>query len=88
MEDDFLGVYVMDDMLLRYINCLQIFLPGRYSNVSLFIDLPIFRIFGSLSKHLDKKLDYLPLVLLLGFFVKIVFDRWKGVFDNVGFIDA
>ncbi|KAL3105380.1 hypothetical protein niasHT_026113 [Heterodera trifolii] len=32
--------------------------------------------------------DYIPLTFLLGFFVKIVVDRWKEMFANIGFIDG
>lgn len=46
-----------------------------------------FRTFANLIHHLDDKLVYIPLVLLLGFFVTFVVDRWKNIFINMGFID-
>jgi hypothetical protein len=47
-----------------------------------------YRIFGLVSLHVDERaLKFFPLILLLGFFVKIVVDRWKDVFQNIGFID-
>lgn len=38
-------------------------------------------------KYVYHTMDYLPLTFLLGFFVTIVFDRWKNIFSNIAFID-
>ncbi|KAE9554486.1 hypothetical protein FO519_002297 [Halicephalobus sp. NKZ332] len=45
------------------------------------------KVFTNLIHHLDEKLIYIPLVLLLGFFVTFVIDRWKQVITNIAFID-
>uniref|UniRef100_A0A914CBV4 Bestrophin homolog n=1 Tax=Acrobeloides nanus TaxID=290746 RepID=A0A914CBV4_9BILA len=37
---------------------------------------------------MEKKIDYIPIVLLLGFFVMKVLQRWQGIFENIGFIDG
>uniref|UniRef100_A0AC35U0P0 Bestrophin homolog n=1 Tax=Rhabditophanes sp. KR3021 TaxID=114890 RepID=A0AC35U0P0_9BILA len=44
-------------------------------------------VFEALAVHCDEKLDYIPLTFMLGFFVSIVVDRWRLVFNNIGFID-
>uniref|UniRef100_A0A0N4ZDG4 Bestrophin homolog n=1 Tax=Parastrongyloides trichosuri TaxID=131310 RepID=A0A0N4ZDG4_PARTI len=46
------------------------------------------RIFELVAADCDKKLDYIPLIFMLGFFVTIVVDRWKNIFFNIGFIDT
>ncbi|KAH7703563.1 bestrophin-3, partial [Aphelenchoides avenae] len=43
--------------------------------------------FESVVKYVYHTMDYLPLTFLLGFFVTIVFDRWKNIFSNIAFID-
>ncbi|KAK0398127.1 hypothetical protein QR680_002439 [Steinernema hermaphroditum] len=43
--------------------------------------------FEAFAAHCDKKLDYIPLTFMLGFFVTIVVDRWKNMFSNMGFIE-
>uniref|UniRef100_A0A1I7YDV9 Bestrophin homolog n=1 Tax=Steinernema glaseri TaxID=37863 RepID=A0A1I7YDV9_9BILA len=43
--------------------------------------------FEAFAAHCDKKLDYIPLTFMLGFFVTIVVDRWKNMFNNMGFIE-
>uniref|UniRef100_A0A914QRP6 Bestrophin homolog n=1 Tax=Panagrolaimus davidi TaxID=227884 RepID=A0A914QRP6_9BILA len=45
------------------------------------------RTFELLAEYCDKRLDYFPLMLMLGFFVATVVDRWKTMFANIGFID-
>ena len=32
--------------------------------------------------------NYIPLTFMLGFYVSIVYSRWKEIFDNVGWIDS
>ncbi|KAH7715980.1 Bestrophin family protein [Aphelenchoides avenae] len=49
---------------------------------------PVQRDFEKFAHHLDESLGYFPLVLMLGFFVTVVFDRWKRIFENIGFIDS
>ena len=46
------------------------------------------REFHSLAQHINSRLDYLSLSFILGFFVSLVVDRWKRMFDNIGFIDS
>ncbi|KAF7629187.1 Bestrophin-like protein [Meloidogyne graminicola] len=46
------------------------------------------KIFESIGKHIDNRLHLLPLTFMLGFFVTIVVDRWKNIFQNIGFIDS
>uniref|UniRef100_A0A914I020 Bestrophin homolog n=1 Tax=Globodera rostochiensis TaxID=31243 RepID=A0A914I020_GLORO len=43
--------------------------------------------FESISNYANKTDQYIPLSLLLGFFVKVVLDRWQGMFGHIGFID-
>ncbi|VDM62258.1 unnamed protein product [Angiostrongylus costaricensis] len=45
------------------------------------------RIFERLAAYCDKKLDYIPLTFMLGFFVTIVVDRWRQIFSNMGWIE-
>ncbi|KAK5979053.1 Bestrophin [Trichostrongylus colubriformis] len=45
------------------------------------------RIFEKIAAHCDKKLDYIPLTFMLGFFVTIIVDRWKNIFNNMGWIE-
>ncbi|CEF71474.1 Bestrophin/UPF0187 family-containing protein [Strongyloides ratti] len=45
-------------------------------------------IFELFAYDCNKKLDYIPLTFMLGFFVTIVVDRWKNIFSNIGFIDT
>ncbi|KAI1717222.1 bestrophin, RFP-TM, chloride channel domain-containing protein [Ditylenchus destructor] len=43
--------------------------------------------FETIARYLDTNLIYFPMNLILGFFVVIVFKRWEGIFQNIGFID-
>ncbi|WKY06536.1 hypothetical protein Q1695_006596 [Nippostrongylus brasiliensis] len=45
------------------------------------------RIFENIAAHCDKKLDYIPLTFMLGFFVTIIVDRWRQIFNNMGWIE-
>lgn len=54
----------------------------------LIVRFKIFRTFETIATQLDKKIDYVPIVLLLGFFVMKVLQRWQGIFENIGFIDG
>uniref|UniRef100_A0A0K0FF49 Bestrophin homolog n=1 Tax=Strongyloides venezuelensis TaxID=75913 RepID=A0A0K0FF49_STRVS len=45
-------------------------------------------IFELIAYDCNKKMDYIPLTFMLGFFVTIVVDRWKNIFTNIGFIDT
>uniref|UniRef100_A0A915LL58 Bestrophin homolog n=1 Tax=Meloidogyne javanica TaxID=6303 RepID=A0A915LL58_MELJA len=44
--------------------------------------------FESIGRHIDIRLHLLPLTFMLEFFVTIVVDRWKNIFQNIGFIDS
>nr|CAD2131952.1 unnamed protein product [Meloidogyne enterolobii] len=46
------------------------------------------KMFESIGRHIDIRLHLLPLTFMLGFFVTIVVDRWKNIFQNIGFIDS
>lgn len=46
-----------------------------------------FRQFERIAEHCDSKLSYIPLTFMLGFFVTIVVDRWKNIFQNMGWIE-
>uniref|UniRef100_A0A914C245 Bestrophin homolog n=1 Tax=Acrobeloides nanus TaxID=290746 RepID=A0A914C245_9BILA len=43
--------------------------------------------FAKFANFIDGRLGYINLVFILGFFVTTVVDRWKTVFNNIGFID-
>ncbi|CAI4222092.1 unnamed protein product [Auanema sp. JU1783] len=43
--------------------------------------------FGKIAIYCDTKLDYIPLTFILGFFVTIVVERWRQVFNNMGWIE-
>ncbi|VDP40193.1 unnamed protein product [Heligmosomoides polygyrus] len=45
------------------------------------------RQFERIAEHCDSKLSYIPLTFMLGFFVTIVVDRWKNIFQNMGWIE-
>uniref|UniRef100_A0A7I4YN08 Bestrophin homolog n=1 Tax=Haemonchus contortus TaxID=6289 RepID=A0A7I4YN08_HAECO len=45
------------------------------------------RTFEKIAAHCDKKLDYIPLTFMLGFFVTIIVDRWRNIFNNMGWIE-
>ncbi|RCN45954.1 bestrophin-1 domain protein [Ancylostoma caninum] len=44
-------------------------------------------VFEKVAAHCDKKLDYIPLTFMLGFFVTVVIDRWRNIFNNMGYIE-
>ncbi|KAL6737215.1 hypothetical protein Aduo_010878 [Ancylostoma duodenale] len=44
-------------------------------------------VFEKIAAHCDKKLDYIPLTFMLGFFVTVVIDRWRNIFNNMGYIE-
>ncbi|KAK6751367.1 hypothetical protein RB195_003008 [Necator americanus] len=43
--------------------------------------------FERIAAHCDKKLDYIPLTFMLGFFVTVIIDRWRNIFNNMGWIE-
>ncbi|KAI6176310.1 Bestrophin/UPF0187 family-containing protein [Aphelenchoides bicaudatus] len=45
------------------------------------------KIFAQLAQQSDKKLEWIPLTFMLGFFVSIVISRWQSIFSHIGFID-
>ncbi|KIH68534.1 hypothetical protein ANCDUO_01131 [Ancylostoma duodenale] len=45
------------------------------------------RVFEKIAAHCDKKLDYISLTFMLGFFVTVVIDRWRNSFNNMGYIE-
>ncbi|CAJ0568022.1 unnamed protein product, partial [Mesorhabditis spiculigera] len=45
------------------------------------------RDFEALSFYLNKNTDRLPLTFMLGFFVTLVVDRWRQVFNNMGWVE-
>jgi len=44
------------------------------------------RIFAELANYMYSTTEYLPLTFMLGFFVKIVVERWRDIFASMGFI--
>lgn len=44
-------------------------------------------IFAKWGQELDKKLNYIPLTFMLGFFVTVIVDRWRQIFQNMGWIE-
>ncbi|KAL6740087.1 hypothetical protein Aduo_013474 [Ancylostoma duodenale] len=45
------------------------------------------RSFEDVVRFFDKRLDFIPLELVLGFFCTQVFNRWTKQYDSIGFID-
>ncbi|RCN40859.1 Bestrophin [Ancylostoma caninum] len=45
------------------------------------------RQFERLAELCDANLKYIPLTFMLGFFVTIVVDRWRNIFQNMGWIE-
>ncbi|KAK6751349.1 hypothetical protein RB195_002998 [Necator americanus] len=45
------------------------------------------RTFEKLARNFNSKLDYIPLTFMLAFFVKIIADRWRNIFNNMGWIE-
>ncbi|CAI5449209.1 unnamed protein product [Caenorhabditis angaria] len=43
--------------------------------------------FESLIRFFDKRLEYIPVELILGFFVTTVVNRWTKLYQTIGFID-
>uniref|UniRef100_A0A914DST7 Bestrophin homolog n=1 Tax=Acrobeloides nanus TaxID=290746 RepID=A0A914DST7_9BILA len=43
--------------------------------------------FAKFASFIEGRLGYFQLTFILGFFVTTVVDRWKTVFNNIGFID-
>lgn len=71
---------------MKFINLILIILNAFNIQV-LKMRIINFSAFVNLVRHLDTKLTYIPIVLLLGFFVTFVIDRWKQIFANISFID-
>nr|CAD2193141.1 unnamed protein product [Meloidogyne enterolobii] len=44
--------------------------------------------FAHLAQYTGITADYIPLTFMLGFFVKIVVERWNNMFANIGFVDS
>ncbi|EYC29440.1 hypothetical protein Y032_0006g2976 [Ancylostoma ceylanicum] len=45
------------------------------------------RIFEKIAYNTNAKLDYIPLTFMLAFFVNIIADRWRKIFNNMGWIE-
>ncbi|PIO61876.1 Bestrophin, partial [Teladorsagia circumcincta] len=43
--------------------------------------------FEKFAMYCESKLAYIPLTFMLGFFVTIVVDRWRSIFQNMGWIE-
>ncbi|CAL2040836.1 hypothetical protein CAEBREN_00752 [Caenorhabditis brenneri] len=48
---------------------------------------PSQRTFESVVRYFDKRLSYIPLEFVLGFFVTTVVNRWTKLYQTIGFID-
>ncbi|KHJ94036.1 Bestrophin [Oesophagostomum dentatum] len=44
------------------------------------------RVFEKVAYHCNSKLGCIPLTFLLAFFVNIIADRWRKIFNNMGFM--
>lgn len=45
------------------------------------------RTFERIADYCDYRLVYIPLTFMLGFFVSIIVDRWRSIFNNMGWIE-
>ncbi|KAK6038937.1 hypothetical protein COOONC_23558 [Cooperia oncophora] len=45
------------------------------------------REFEKIAFYCNTKLDYIPLTFMLAFFVNIIADRWRKIFNNMGWIE-
>ncbi|GMS95961.1 hypothetical protein PENTCL1PPCAC_18136, partial [Pristionchus entomophagus] len=45
------------------------------------------RFFELLQLHIRTRIEWIPLNFLLGFYVSMVVDRWRQIFNNLGFIE-
>uniref|UniRef100_A0A7I4YQI3 Bestrophin homolog n=1 Tax=Haemonchus contortus TaxID=6289 RepID=A0A7I4YQI3_HAECO len=45
------------------------------------------RQFEKIAYYCNTKLDYIPLTFMLAFFVNIIADRWRKIFNNMGWIE-
>jgi hypothetical protein len=43
--------------------------------------------FDMLVNYLHDHEHSIPVNFVLGFFVHFIVERWKGIFDNIGFVD-
>ncbi|VDO30277.1 unnamed protein product [Heligmosomoides polygyrus] len=43
--------------------------------------------FERIADYCDYRLVYIPLTFMLGFFVSIIVDRWRSIFNNMGWIE-
>ncbi|KAK6016612.1 hypothetical protein OSTOST_17904 [Ostertagia ostertagi] len=72
----------MHELLLWLICYYIIFTTYRYA-----LNTDHKRTFERIAAHCDKKLEYIPLTFMLGFFVTIIVDRWRQIFNNMGWIE-
>ncbi|KAJ1362585.1 hypothetical protein KIN20_022186 [Parelaphostrongylus tenuis] len=45
------------------------------------------RKFEKIAFYCNEKLDYIPLTFMLAFFVNVIADRWRKIFNNMGWIE-
>ncbi|KHN78937.1 Bestrophin-1 [Toxocara canis] len=43
--------------------------------------------FENIANYLNKRLDYIPLTFMLGFFVQTIVRRWSVLFQNMGYVE-
>ncbi|VDM42167.1 unnamed protein product [Toxocara canis] len=44
--------------------------------------------FENIANYLNKRLDYIPLTFMLGFFVQTIVRRWSVLFQNMGYVES
>ncbi|KJH43975.1 hypothetical protein DICVIV_10021 [Dictyocaulus viviparus] len=45
------------------------------------------RSFEKIAHYCDSRLSYIPLTFMLAFFVNVIADRWRKIFNNMGWIE-
>ncbi|CAJ0603933.1 unnamed protein product [Cylicocyclus nassatus] len=69
---------------------LVLWLCGYYAvllTYRLVLDENAKRNFERIAAHCDERLKYIPLTFMLGFFVTAIIDRWRNIFQNMGWIE-
>lgn len=46
-----------------------------------------YRQFEVIAEYCNGKLSYIPLTFMLAFFVNAIADRWRQMFNNMGWIE-
>ncbi|PIO77538.1 Bestrophin [Teladorsagia circumcincta] len=73
---------VKSELLLWVIAYYIVFCIYRYA-----LTPPQQREFEKIAYYCNQHLDYIPLTFMLAFFVNIIADRWRKIFNNMGWIE-